>query len=59
MLVVRQAGLELARTSTGSRELLCLAGFAGHFRQFPFWAIFTPDAALIFINHSTEKLGVL
>jgi hypothetical protein len=45
--------------SDGFRVLPAIAVIAGFLRPVPKWAIFTPGAALIFINHSTEKLGVL
>lgn len=59
MLAVHQAGQEGARISACGGVLLYLASFAGYFRPFPFWAIFTPDTALIFINNNRETLEVL
>lgn len=55
-----------------SRTLVRRAWTSAHFRNFPrfsclllnfhpvpFWVVFTPNTALIFINNATEKLGVL
>lgn len=50
---------EWARTSASCRSLPRFAGITVIFRVVPFWAVFTPGAALIFINNSTEKLGGL
>jgi len=54
------------------RTLVKRAWTSAHFRNFPrfsslllnyhpvpFWAIFTPNTALIFINNTREELGVL
>ena len=45
--------------SAGFRALPAIAVIPVFFRQVPFWAVFTPQTALIFINNATEKLGVL
>jgi len=51
---------EWARTPSASRRSFPrFAGIAVFFRTVPFWVIFAPGAALIFVNNSTEKLGGL
>jgi hypothetical protein len=45
-----------------SAHIRCLpeiSANAADFRAVPLWDVFTPGAALIFINNFTEKFGVL
>jgi hypothetical protein len=56
---VGNGSLNQARNSVSCRILPDFSGFTSSFRPVPFGAIFTPKTALIFINNSSEKLGVL
>jgi hypothetical protein len=50
---------DCTRSSASFRTLPVIAVTSVFSGGVPFWAIFTPDTALILINNSTEKLGVL